>query len=810
MDNSLNIKPPQDDAAVKPLKPKRRRKGLGLPAILSIFGGLLIIGAVVGTLIYSQSPERLTGNLTRLDQPIAPLKTTDLGLTKKTVQPVTTLRTFDSSKSTTPTTPVCQEGLESTSVTDSATGAQVDLCVCPARQYPVITAGTTGAQSLTTGFNTTATQITCEPFTCGMTKEELAKISEDYGTLLSSQGLSESSVSTLKTNLVGNYEKWEDANPACQPDEPVTIEKKPTRTCDDVMKELQDAYTNKDKDSYAAALTTLIENGCITECDENFFMAIYSLVNPAFLNGSASSLSFATSNSSTAENYIIKYLEGSCTDCDKTFGLISLYALELSTRDKADLSLLEKLLQVFLKNCQCIELESLLDTPSFDASDYFNVTAVPGNTEIKSKTLSTTSLSGIQKNTVNTAPQDLTNLTNKTSSGSSSDATFTPATKSSETNTFNLRYINSLLFEKAYAQTRAGNVLSEEVKALIESMYNDSECGEEEKVLECKSLNIVSPTTNASMNISEDFDPNVDILEIQVDGTEAVQEYKYSTSDNALELVDTQEDLKKGLKGGPAPGESVTVEVTAIDMSGNELKQCTDQLTISKDKPDDGGEPDDGDKPTPKVCKSLKITKPEDARDGSVTLNEDGYDDETLLIEVVDEGEVIDYRFSSVNDNDKITFNGKKTLDTTDTAVKLSANLEEGDEYIVTVWARGEDEDGNLVGLGDCHDSFTIKRPEAPTDTPDTPPEDTPTTTTISQGEPEPETEELEIPETEITQPTSAPEPTTEPVQVEELHAAAAPVAPTAPAVPKSGPGALIYLVGAGLGGLVLSRRKKS
>ncbi|MFC1656177.1 hypothetical protein ACFL3C_04875 [Patescibacteria group bacterium] len=879
MDNPLNIKPPQDDAVVKPSKKtKRRRKGLGLPAILSIFGGILIVGAVVGTLIYSQSPDRLTGSLMRapvtFDQQVgSDLKSVDA------TRSAGTFTTFDSSVATT----TCPEGLDLTSTTDPTTGAALNLCICPDMYYPVITAGATGAQSLTTGFSGTATSIKCEPFVCGMTQEEVAKAGEDYGTLLTLQGVSESLVSTLKTKLVSAYETWEDKNPACQPAKPCpdmeffldrtnqcyslcdlpeqyynsvsvlqnaynsdrtdpdvkdelkqiidsassgvsystwyantceekTIEKRPTKTCDDVMKELQEAYAKKDKDAYAAALATLIENNCITECDENFFMAIYSIVNPAFLSNSASSLSFATANSSPAENYIIKYLEGSCTDCDKTYGLITLYALELSTQDNADLSLLEKLLQVFLKNCQCVELETLLDSPSFDANDYFNVTAVPGNTAIKAGTLeltdsfksaasssqlnSASSFSTLEKSTSNTTNTAI-DITKKATD--TSDAVINLVEKDTSS-TFTTRYINSLLFEEAYAQTRINsNVstgLSEDVRALIESMYDDSECGEEEKVPECKDLDIVSPTTNSAMTVTGDFDPDDDILEIQVSGADAVQEYKYSTSDNDLELVDMSDDLKKGLKGGPAPGQSIAIDVVAIDAAGNELKQCTDRLTVSRDKPkDDGG-------PTPKVCKSLKITKPVDAQDGSVTLDAAGYDDETLLIEVVDEGEVVDYRFTSVNDNDKITFNGEQTLDTTNTAIKLSADLDAGDEYIVTVWARGEDDAGNLVGLGDCHDSFTIKRPSTPTDTPDDPPEDPPTTTTISQGDPEPETEELEIPEVEVTQPTSAPEPTTEPVQVEELHAAA-------PMVPKSGPAALIYLVGAGLGGVLVTRRRK-
>lgn len=875
MENSLNNKPSS--------KIKRRGKGLSLAVILSIFGGILIVGAVVGTLIYSRSPERLTGDVV----------------------------TFASKPPTTTPAITCPSGLESTSITDVTTGAKLNLCVCPANEYPVIGEA---ASPLTNRVTTPISQVTCEPFKCGLTDEEIAKITSDYATLLSAQGVSESAVANLKTNFASAYDKWEAANPACQPVKPcdkgqlfinqcyaicdlpekyyntpsvlqsaidsertddsireelkkilesstsgvsyatwhantcevTTIEKKPVETCNDVMKALLEAYNKGDQTAFSAALKKLIENKCITTCDQNFFMAIYSMKNPAFLTRESASLSFATANSSTAENYILKYLEGSCSDCNKTYGLITAYALELSSQEKPDLTLLEKLLNVFLKYCQCVELETLLRSPSFNAADYFNVTAVAGSTEIKSETLNTlrstsdasslstssfNSAAKTEASTVNTlTPTEkaedstITNFSTGATQSSaaatfsdfttgaieSKDATTTTKnintniTNSTDSNTFDLRYINSLLFEEAFAQSTA---LSSEVKALIERMYNESECGPPpvKETPVCKNLDIFSPTTDSLLTITDDFDPDQDTLAIKVDGEEAVFEYEYKTSDSKLEFVDIQgEDTKKGLKGGPDAGESLTITVNAIGADGGIIDQCTDTLKVSKIKEKERV-PEDKKEPTPKVCKSLKITKPVDAQDGEVTLDADGYTDETLLIEVEDEGEVVDYKFTSVSDNEKITFNGEKTLDTTNTAIKLNADLDEGDEYIITVWARGEDEDGNLVGLGDCHDSFTIKRAKAPTDTPTTPPDKT--TTTISQTEPEPETEEVEIPEVVVIQPTSAPEQPSEPAQAEELHAAAP--APTAPIVPKSGPAALIYLVGAGIGGAIISRRKK-
>lgn len=197
--------------------------------------------------------------------------------------------------------------------------------------------------------------------------------------------------------------------------------------------------------------------------------------------------------------------------------------------------------------------------------------------------------------------------------------------------------------------------------------------------------------------------------------------------------------------------------------------------------------------PTPE-CRSLEIIKP-DAAVGdqpTILIPLSGYVNEELAIQVDADADAVSlYRYKSLEAT--ITFDNQGHIyDTIKTSVIMNhTDTSKGD--IVTVWAL----DNEGEGIQTCHDSFVVQ-----INTPEPPPVVTaaPVTTTTTT---------TYVPPTTSATTTAAPV-TSEP-QVQQV-VTAAPVYHAAAAVPTSpenGPGILLYLAGAGIGGVLLKRRKR-
>ncbi|MFC1655613.1 EB domain-containing protein [Patescibacteria group bacterium] len=188
--------------------------------------------------------------------------------------------------------------------------------------------------------------------------------------------------------------------------------------------------------------------------------------------------------------------------------------------------------------------------------------------------------------------------------------------------------------------------------------------------------------------------------------------------------------------------------------------------------------------PTPQ-CRSLDIVKP-DAAVGdqpTILIPLSGYVNEELAILVdTDPNAVSLYRYKSLEAT--ITFDNQGHIyDTIKTSVVMNhTDTSKGD--IVTVWAL----DSEGAGIQECHDSFVVQ---------------------INTPEPPPV---VSAPATTYVPPVAAPPaaPVTSAPQVQQV-VAPAPVfhAAAAPNSPENGPGMLLYLAGAGIGGALLRRRKK-
>ncbi|MBN1494769.1 hypothetical protein JW911_03490 [Candidatus Peregrinibacteria bacterium] len=294
--------------------------------------------------------------------------------------------------------------------------------------------------------------------------------------------------------------------------------------------------------------------------------------------------------------------------------------------------------------------------------------------------------------------------------------------------------------------------------------------------------------------------------------------------------------------------------VTAYDVTGRLLEQCSDYVDIypmePKDEPEDEPEDIPEDEPeddttttttttttTPTTttststtpssststsfpsaqCNSLEIVEPLNAKaDGQaiVTLNSGGYLNERLAIIVNTSPDIVSgYRFRS--DKGTVTFNGQGIQDGDSlyydvpfdiTSVRMNGGPAEGESDTITVWAK----DMSGRGITTCNDSFAVNVPKmqiaySPSE-PSYPPD---IQQTVIPAEPTQITTPAApaVPSLPVVMPPEASE--LEPAVI--LHPGAEEEAPQVTAPPQiveDGPGVLIYFVGAGLGGLLFSRRK--
>lgn len=194
--------------------------------------------------------------------------------------------------------------------------------------------------------------------------------------------------------------------------------------------------------------------------------------------------------------------------------------------------------------------------------------------------------------------------------------------------------------------------------------------------------------------------------------------------------------------------------------------------------------------PTVAECRSLEIVKPDAAKGDQPTILVplSGYINEQLAIQVDTDPDAVSlYRYKSLEAT--ITFDNQGHIyDTIKTSVVMNhTDTSKGD--IVTVWAL----DSNGEGIQSCHDSFVVQ-----INTPEPPPVTAaPVTTTY-------------VPPVTAA-PVSAPVTAAPQVQ----YVVAAPTTQTlyhnaaVPGSPANGPGVLLYFAGAGIGGVLLRRRKR-
>jgi hypothetical protein len=343
---------------------------------------------------------------------------------------------------------------------------------------------------------------------------------------------------------------------------------------------------------------------------------------------------------------------------------------------------------------------------------------------------------------------------------------------------------------------------------------------------EC-TIDIYQPTSNSSYSIDSPFSD--DELAFNVTGDEEIDEYTVSSSEGTIEFIDDDGDTGTSIdtpqmsnilmNGGPSEGNSDTITVTGeiVDVTGAVTATCEDTLRITRPSPPPEREP-------VRECRSLRIVNPPEAVNGvpTVTIDEDGYVNEELRIEIdADAGAVEQLKYAS--DNDTITFDGQNPywVGPNVLSVDMNGGPDPGGSDVVSVWA--VDPAGS--GIQECNDGFVVqveRPPECP-ECPECPePEPCPPCPECPEPEPCPPCPEDGVcppcPEPEPCPPCpepGEPEPTEpRPSAPEEPEPAPAPeepeqpLRPGAPEQPKTGPGVLLYVIGAGVGGAILRRRK--
>ncbi|MBA4337170.1 hypothetical protein C0416_05380 [bacterium] len=523
-------------------------------------------------------------------------------------------------------------------------------------------------------------------------------------------------------------------------------------SCDDLKTQLADAYYAKDWNLYGQILTKMEEQNC-PPCEITF----YKIARPFLASGdSGINVSFLDGiNTRITEEYIA---EG-CDNCKFTYGIIALYANELTKYGEnvrgVDLEILKKLVEKYIDDgcINCDGFPSFLQNLKFKPEDYFVGT---------------------------------------------------------------FRFSGSI--RTAYAQS---GTLSPKVKEAIESVYNELclDPGDQQEV--CTSLTINSPSGTGSYVMPGAFNPSTDFLKFAANG--AVESYSITSdretvifNDNAGQagaIIRTPEKIVS-LQDGPAPGTNDEITIQANGPTGGPITGCSASLKIIRQLPDTSTTTTTTTTTTTettKKCSSLEIIAPLEAAESGVptiVLPSGRYINVPLKIDVnTDLGVVTDYRYRS--DNGYITFKtsggvSSNPLDTTSPTVLMNGVVLEGRTETISVWAR----DGQEVGIPGCNDGFIVRVPEdeTPPPTEETPPptEETP-----------PPTEQVPVTTTTVTTTTTpvittTPITSTTPVVVTTpVTTTPAPVHGAAPESPETGPGVLIYLVGAGLGGALLRKRNK-
>ncbi len=745
MDNLLISSDPQSDpkgssmerAPASEATPTPKKKSFFTTGkILAIVGIAVVVIAIVGAIIYSQTSERFQGaSFTTAPAPIT-IVTTTIPL-----QPVTALICADN------------EGL-----TSNPAG---DACICDVNDGFVTAPSVAPAATLTVlaptppisclceeGRLFNSLNNTCEPVNyCDLSEEEVKRAVGDRFTNVNTR--------IELQAIMADYTNWHAANCGLPL---ITIEHQPLTltvpkeelTCNDYINDFRAAYANRNWDAFQGALTQMVTSNCISNCDAKLYWTIFYLYQD----------DIASAERMAAEQ------QKECTDCNTRFEFLAVVAQVLSDIDRAQQEIgntlnpayteyLKNLVTGYIQQCQCIEVEAFLDNPVFNVEDTFPDSTTDDNLR----------------------------------------SNFIPLT-----------YTQDDVLVIAYAQS---STLSPTITSVLEDAVQQL-CDVPE-VNNCTALEIVQPSST-DLEIIADFSPATDNLEFNVTGTDDVQDYKITSLNGTIGFNETgsninTENTSATLSGGPAEGESDTIIVQAVDVTGLPLNECKDSLKISRASvPTD--EP---------VCRNLKIVAPAEAqRDGSpeFIIPASGFINENLTVQIDgDQGSWGNIKYNTTSENGDITFNDQATLSTTDLTVTMDGKPS-GQSETITVWAL--DPETN-VGIDTCHDSFTVKLdddgPPSLTYTPPEEEEDDPPSLTYTPPEEEeddppiltytpPVEEEPPSPSTYIPPAPVHEAPPEEPTPAPVLHAAA-------PATPQTGPGVLIPIIGLALGGAWMRRKRK-
>jgi len=356
----------------------------------------------------------------------------------------------------------------------------------------------------------------------------------------------------------------------------------------------------------------------------------------------------------------------------------------------------------------------------------------------------------------------------------------------------------------AYAQSSSSSVASVITDAYTEQCTTPTPTPKD-KDNSCKSLIITSPDSGGLYEISGKLDSSKDHLKFIVDNDALIATYHITSKNTVLNNDDTDITTTNnniGLSEGPSAGGEDVIKVVAIGKDKKPIDACSAEIKIKRSQtPPPPKQPLS---PSKTECRSLEIVSPGNASQSGVPtieLSSGSYTNKVLEIKVdADAGSVKDYKYSS--SNGYIKFNDKNTLYTTDKKVVMKGVIPAGHTDTISIWAR---DSKTSSGIQTCHDGYVVTAPkkEEPT-----PPKKYIPSSTITEEPPTPPIEEVVVPKPETT---PAPEPTVSaiPAVIHHVstprHAASEP----APKMPSNGPGVLIYLVGAGLGGALLKRRKK-
>ena len=839
-------------------EPKVKKPFFTMGKILAIFGVLLIVGTVVGAIIYSQSSERLQGNLTALNpaglnptalnttlntglvpsasteetssKDTSSTQTTNLNLTQNTATPSTTDSSMDLGNNLKPTTnlsinvPEVEDEACDSSLNREKNNSSDDVFICVCKD----------------GYVSLNAEDKCiELDYCNLNEKSLIAYTQ-------SRYVQQTTKDKIERDLNGDLAKYQEEhcndntltnvpNLSLNTFPKLTIPEETAVTCDKPLVKQTDSSTGTEycmcptqqypyisissTGGFTAAPSQ--QTQCLPfKCDptqeelNKMSTDIQSILNKQSLSAELiSSITAKFSSDYRAwmdKNCQVK--EVTCDDLKDDLGAAYFakdwekYSATLKQmQEKKCLKPCDSLfyqVAMYLSQNQIDESRRLIDQYIQTCADECNLTY--GMMALYAQALSAHTGNLTAAYTV--SDEDLARLKELvvkyvencqcfeiesflTAPGFPADDYFNHAATAvlNSASTISSHLSTSITVRTAYAQS-----LDPSVRGVIEDVYNDlcvpAKTTEEPK--SCTELTINEPSSTGSYQITEDFDPSSDYLKFTVDNDELITGYKISSQtivfDEDSENISTNK-TEVSLKGGPSAGNEDIITVTALEGGSQDFthmdlpkETCSAELKITRppdNPPDNEKEP---------VCRSLEIISPGDAAEPgtpTIELSSGEYSNKILEIKVdADAGSVQDYKYSSTNGY--ITFNGQETLYTTDTTVIMEGVIPAGETDTISVWARKA---GSLEGIQTCNDGYTVTVPE---EEEPPPPEKYTPPPTITEEPPPPPIQEVVVPEPE---PTSTPAP---------VHAAA-------PEMPSNGPGVLIYLIGAGLGGTLLRKRKK-